>query len=116
MQEMTAEREGAILEAAVETYGEYAQIDMMIEEMSELAKALLKYRRGHWIPHKPGSGRDKREEMLSKLKCNILEEMADVQIMLNQLQLIYGDCTDWEIQKLERLAERLGMEEARDDG
>ena len=34
---------------------------------------------------------------------NILEEMADVSIMLNQLSLIFGDCNEQEIAKLERL-------------
>ena len=42
-----------------------------------------------------------------KHEAAVLEEMADVQIMLNQLALIYGDCTEWEIKKLERLEARL---------
>lgn len=43
--EMTQEREAKILERAINTYGAYAQVDMAIEEMSELTKALLKHRR-----------------------------------------------------------------------
>ena len=34
-----------ILLQAVLRYGEHTQVDMCIEEMSELTKALLKYRR-----------------------------------------------------------------------
>lgn len=100
--EMTQEREGSILEGALVTFGEDVQIDMMIEEMSELTKALLKERRSL----DASSGVDE----LEKLEDSIREEIADVQIMLNQMQLIFGDCTDWEIKKLERLAERLRRE------
>lgn len=101
--EMTAEREGAILEAAIDRFGQDAQIDMMIEEMSKLAKALLKERR---TVDGPG-----RMDELEACEEAIREEIADVQIMLNQMQLIFGDCTDWEIKKLELLAEKTGMVE-----
>lgn len=94
--EMTQEREGRILEGAIAKYGENAQVDMMLEEMSELTKALLKYRRAMRF------GGD-----VAKAKDAILEEMADVSIMLNQMELIFGDCTSHEVAKLERLEERL---------
>ena len=103
MADMTAEREGAILEAALERYGAKAQRRQMIEEMAELTQALCKLERS--------------EELLNSIqatahaKYHVLEEIADVQIMLNQMQLIYGDCTEHEIRKLERLAWRLGMED-----
>ena len=91
--ELTAEREARILEKAVDTYGAQAQIDMMIEEMSELTKALCKYRR----------------EATKHTFENVLEEMADVQIMLNQMALVFCDFNEQEIAKLERLEQRLGM-------
>lgn len=97
---MTMEREAKILQAAVDTYSPMAQTDMMIEEMSELIKALLKYRRAG------ANGTLKKSDLDA-----VLEEMADCYIMLNQLSLIYGDPTDREIRKLERLAERLEMED-----
>lgn len=104
--DVTMDREGAILQAAIDTFGAESQTDMMIEEMSELIKALLKARR---------SG--KRPEDLSFCQlANILEEMADVYIMLNQMALIYGDPAEWEIYKLERLAERLGMCQTHEEG
>lgn len=97
---MTAEREGRILEAAVKTFGNAAQVDMMIEEMSELTKALLKWRRAAMIDG------DNTEEKYNA----VLEEMADVQIMLNQMALIFGDSTEYEIAKLERLEKRLAAD------
>lgn len=53
---------------------------MAIEEMSELTKALLKYRR------KEAQG----SKDLEAARENILEEVADVIIMLTQLIMIYG--------------------------
>lgn len=98
MSEMTSEREAKILQSAVDGYGVIDQTDMMIEEMSELTKALLKYRRA-------GTNGTLEESDLDA----VLEEMADVGIMLNQMCLIYGDPTEWEIKKLERLENRLGL-------
>ena len=94
---MTVEREVRILEDAIAKFDKEAQIDMMIEEMAELAKALLKWRRAAMIDG------DNTEEKYNA----VLEEMADVQIMLNQMALIFGDSTEYEIAKLERLEKRL---------
>ncbi len=83
--EMTQEREATILEGAIKKFGPGHQVIVAIEELSELQKELTKWLRG---------------------KCNhdgLLEEMADVSIMLNQLELIFGDPTEQEIAKLERL-------------
>ena len=92
---MDAQREVSIMERAISTYGEGAQVDVAIEEMSELTKALLKFRRGGW------------NECSALYVDAIREEMADVSIMLSQLELIYGDVSDIEIEKLERLERRL---------
>jgi len=87
--DMTTEREAKILEGAVEKWGKVKQTVKAIEELgelqTELARAVL------------GQGD----------LDNILEEMADCYIMLNQLSLMYGDCTEEEIAKLERLERRL---------
>lgn len=69
-----------VLQECVNTYGAEAQVDMAVEEMSELTKALLKYRR------KEAQGSKDLEEA----RENILEEVADVIIMLTQLIMIYG--------------------------
>lgn len=81
------------LERAIEHYGKDMQLNVAIEELSELIKEICKYKRGEGnIEH-------------------IIEEMADCQIMLSQLRIIFGIRIDdisrvkWE--KLERLAKRL---------
>lgn len=81
-----------ILLKAIETYGKDMQCKMAIEEMSELTKAICKNFRG-----KPNTD-------------HIAEEIADVKIMLMQLELIFN-CTDkvieWQDYKLRRLKERV---------
>lgn len=98
--EMTMEWEADILQRAVDAYGAAAQTDLMLEEMSGLAKALLKYRRAGRQPKKYAS-------QFKQLEQDVLEEMADTQIMLNQMCLIFGDFNEQEIEKLERLDARL---------
>ena len=88
-----------ILRKAIETYGKDAQMDMMIEEMSELTKALLKYRR---------AGAD--ESAKKKAEENILEEIADVHIVLEQMEMIFdkgNDVFNIVAQKIERLDKRI---------
>lgn len=87
-----------ILERAIDTYGMQAQVDMCLEEMSELAKALLKMRRG---------GGDFAEKLAS-----IQEEIADVQIMIDQMRIIFGEesVERAERAKLTRLENRLASE------
>ena len=84
-----------ILEDAVKTWGKAAQQDMLLEEMSELAKAVLKLRRV------------KDKIMLPCAISSIRSEMADVQIMLDQMKVIFGDIADVEEEKLKRLLEQL---------
>lgn len=100
MSKMTSKREAKILQAAVDTYGASVQTDMMIEEMSELTKALLKWRRAATIDG----------DCTAEKYNAVLEEMADVGIMLNQMCLVYGDPTEWEISELERLEARINGE------
>lgn len=90
-----------ILQQAVDTYGKEAQVDMAIEEMSELTKALLKNRRAEKALEKWD---------YEKTKQGISEEIADVVIMLSQLLMIYGnrEAVQEEINiKVRRLEERL---------
>ena len=83
---MTQEREAAILEGAIAHFGAEAQIIKAIEELGELTVELARD-----LNETPGR--------LDALK----EELADAFIMLNQLELIFGDVTEIEIAKLERL-------------
>ena len=79
-----------ILRKAIQTYGEEAQEKVAIEECSELIQAICHKHRGR--------------------KHNIAEEIADVRIMLEQLELI-NDCSnqvnDIYVEKLLRLKKRL---------
>lgn len=94
---MNREERKAILTRAVNTYGEVAQEDMVIEEMSELTKAICKTRRAT-----PGT------DAWAAAMENVIEEVADVQIMLDQLRIIMGTGTEkQEEAKLIRLKERL---------
>ena len=61
-----------VLEKAILTYGREHQLNIAIEEMSELTKEICKYKR--------------RNEN----QAEIIEEMADVYIMLEQMKMIFG--------------------------
>lgn len=90
-----------ILQEALNAYGNEAQVDMAIEEMTELTKALLKHRRAERSPEAWDYERTKQ---------NIYEEITDVIIMLTQLLMIYGgrEAIQKDIEsKVTRLAERL---------
>ena len=98
---MTEQRETEILQNALDTYGTVKQVYVAIEECSELQKALTKWLRG--MPHMTCE-----EQELAVM--HIREEMADVSIMLNQMELAFGDCTEHEIYKLERLETRVSRD------
>lgn len=78
---------------AVEKFGADSQTMIAIEEMAELQKELCKHSRGR------------------NNYYNIAEEIADVQIMLEQM-IILHDCRetveDWKFAKLMRLRELIG--------
>lgn len=80
------------LNQAIKVYGPDMQQNIAIEEMSELTKEICKVKRG----------------MGSKL--NLAEEIADVEIMIQQLKIIHDvdSMVDvFKIKKIERLKERL---------
>lgn len=80
---------------AIKAYGHKKQEDICIEEMSELIKAIIKNRR----------------YSSTETRQSIREEIADVQIMLDQMKMIFGTTLIEEDAKLTRLADRLGMME-----
>lgn len=84
-----------VLRDAVRTWGMEAQQRMMIEEMSELTKALCKLARAN-------IGAEAEFAVGS-----IREEMADVQIMLDQMKVMFGDPVSQERKKIDRLRRRL---------
>jgi NTP pyrophosphatase (non-canonical NTP hydrolase) len=88
-----------IYNRALDQWGHDAQMDMAIEEMSELTKAILKYRRK---PHKDTA-------------IEVANELADVKIMLRQLEIAmlrnYPIFSEWSYQtekvKLNRVKDML---------
>lgn len=84
-----------VLKQAIETYGADAQLNVAIEEFSELIKEICKYKR------------------YSANKAAIIEEMADCYIMLEQMSMIFGldsaVINDAKSQKIYRLKRILGM-------
>lgn len=86
----SGQQENEIFKSAVHWWGKEAQTDMMIEEMAKLTKAILNERRG----------RDH----------NIAEEMADVRIMLAQMEIIFQNAGEVEQKfrkKIARLDQRM---------
>jgi hypothetical protein len=63
----------SIYQKAVEKWGREAQMDMLVEECSELIVAIQKFKRGEGA-------------------TNLIEECVDVQIMLNQVPFMFPDC------------------------
>lgn len=101
--------EEKICRAALVAYGDYAQMDMMIEECSELIKEICKMKRC------TGDKEDIAEEIL-KVEKRIAEEIADVLIMIRQMEMLFGIKDEVEEQKafkLERLKNRLEIMEAK---
>lgn len=94
MIEMTNEMEQRIYEALERRFGCSGQIIVAIEEMAELQKALTKWLRYTQL-HSEGN--------LNDIRASIREEIADVSIMLNQLELMFGDTGDIQEQKLQRM-------------
>lgn len=90
--------------AAFDRFGEPHQLMICFEEMAELAKAISKAirysREGH--------------------KNHICEEIADVEIMLEQVKMIFGiddeDVEMWRLDKIVRLRRTLGILPKEDKG
>ena len=84
--------DNAICQAALETFGKELQVTMAIEEMIELTKELCKNSRGQ------------------ENTTHIAEEIADVQIMLQQMVMLFdcaGQVETFCRYKLERLVGRI---------
>ena len=84
--------EALICKAAVSLLGEEALLRMSIEECSELTAKICRFLR-----------RQYRHELISK--ADLAEEVADVQIMMDQLREIVGQesVSKWKEYKLDRL-------------
>lgn len=95
--EIPPEKEQEIHEEAVKQWGVKSQIDMAAEESAELIKKLMKFGRVH-------NGATILE---------ITEEMADVEVMLAQLKVVFknkGGVALLKKVKLEKLMDMLGVD------
>ena len=92
--EQVEQKRERILVDAVQTWGSNAQALMMIEEMSELTQAICKLFRAD-------------SENYAAVTDNVLEEMADVRIVLDQMRIMFGRTDGQEREKLQRLEKRL---------
>ncbi len=93
---MKVTKETEIYRAAVKEFGGAHQTLKAIEELAELQRALARDYSGEGM----------------KTDLHVCEEIADVEIMLNQLRLIFDpkEIDDWKDSKLERLARMVGVE------
>ena len=92
MQDLYKRNSADVYGRAVTYYGESSRLLLTIEEMSELTKELVK-----------------RARVRDNLPA-ISEEMADVEIMLEQLKILFGNRAEidsWKAKKLQRLVERM---------
>ena len=81
-----------LYQLAIDKWGAKAQLTVAIEELSELIKEICKINRGMGTIH------------------NLAEEVADVEIMCEQLRYIFeidSVVDEWKESKLTRLANRL---------
>lgn len=83
----------------VEAWGTLFQLDMTIEECSELIKAIQKFKR-----NEPGVG-----DVSTKVVYAMAEEVADVEVMCSVMRLLVGEeaVRKIKIGKLHRLRETL---------
>lgn len=88
------EEQKLILENVIKKYGVLNQLTVSIEELSELTKELCKYQRAD----------------IAKNHELIAEEMADVQIMIWQLKMIFDNSKSfdkWVNKKINRIERRM---------
>ncbi len=92
-----------VYEDALRTWGAEAQIRMLFEEIGELMQAVCK------------AGRVKNWKQRAEVWHNIAEEIADVKIMLKQMEILFdveNAVKDCERNKIARLVKRLEVAHA----
>lgn len=99
---MTELTDRDILNQAIVYYGVQAQMSQTIQEMAELIQAITKFQSADYLPH----------EKQVAVRDNLIEEIADVEIMIDQMKIMFGelDVSQLREYKLERLLERMNAE------
>ena len=88
------------LKEAIDFWGYDCQSNICLEELGELIQAICKYKREEY------------EKAQQKIKDNLLEEIADVHNMINQLEIYfrYEEIKKIRIKKIYRTRELLRQE------
>jgi len=88
-----------IFQKALDRWGDVAQIDMAIEECSELIFSIQKLKRNY------SNNKDKNKQLIE----NVCDEIADVEIMMKELELIFDKeyIKERKKYKMNRLEKRL---------
>jgi len=89
-----------VMQTALDRWGLNAQVGQTVEECAELIVALQKYVNRTFQP-----------EMIE----NILDEIADVEMMLAQMRLVFGIGDDALRKRIEHKFERLNQYLSRDE-
>ncbi|MFA6860494.1 MAG: hypothetical protein WCR30_03815 [Clostridia bacterium] len=99
---MTKEDRLKMYEEAIKKWGLNSQLDQLIEEMAELTIALSKYKRKYTNGEYAGN---------SKIDENLIEELADVSLVLEEMRIHFGEEKVEEImtQKMKRLESYLSV-------
>jgi NTP pyrophosphatase (non-canonical NTP hydrolase) len=101
---------GKLYWSAIETFGEDLQIAVTIEEMAELTKELCKAQRVTFVA-RGGLG-----DGLIDNHDEIAEEIADVQIALEEMMLLFGVPVEVQIARRQKLARlEMRIEKAREE-
>jgi len=89
-----------VYKKAIETWGSAAQIEMMIEECSELTQAIQKLKRSYY---------SNDDERIAEANTHVCEELADVNIMLEQMMFVFDSAkiSNFKEAKIERLKGRI---------
>lgn len=105
MNKIKEQAEFLLMCKAIQLWGSRAQLEMVIEESSELITAVQKFKRN------PSSDTED----------HIIEEAVDTEIMIDQLKILFPNPEKWEMirkQKLVRLGRRIRLaeEESQEEG
>ena len=96
------QRDHETITSAIWHYGPATQELKAVEELAELQQALCKAL---------AAAKTESMEVFMDAMDHVFEEMADVEIMLEQIRLIFADAPErieqWKARKLERLRRRL---------
>lgn len=75
------EKYNKTLNQAIKQYGVNAQLEMVVEECAELIQAIQKYKRNK---------NSTNEVVFNSIVENIIDETADVKIMITQMEKMFG--------------------------